>query len=262
MKWLAILAIVLFAIEPIPAHKQISGQRPARQSQQDAQSPPAPSIGPITNNQATAYYQQNSADKPHGWHKFLTWPEGITAWLIMLTLGAIIWQAWETRKAAQAALKSVRLQEVQLRQWVEIDDWKTSAPYIQPTMKEADLTILFRVFNPTKIPLTLKSIVAAYGPTWEPKLRRGKSSSMQYALAPDSGYPMDLILPMNADLFSRYKEKQLVVAVSIDVGFEDLFDKRRDQKFVFTGKCGPMGWCEFTVSHNTHAVEQDDQKPN
>lgn len=28
-------------------------------------------------------------------HKLLRWPEGITAWLLMLTLGAIGWQSWE-----------------------------------------------------------------------------------------------------------------------------------------------------------------------
>ena len=35
------------------------------------------------------------------------WPEGITTWAILLTLGAIIWQSSETRKAARAAEKSV-----------------------------------------------------------------------------------------------------------------------------------------------------------
>lgn len=40
------------------------------------------------------------------WHVLVAWPEGITAWLLMLTLGAIIWQAWETRKAAKGSLLS------------------------------------------------------------------------------------------------------------------------------------------------------------
>jgi hypothetical protein len=46
-------------------------------------------------------------DGPHGWLKFVTWPEGITAWAIIFTLGAIVWQAVETRRTAQAALMSV-----------------------------------------------------------------------------------------------------------------------------------------------------------
>ena len=44
-----------------------------------------------------------SQSGPPWWHKLVAWPEGITAWLLVLTLGAIIWQAWETRKAAQGA---------------------------------------------------------------------------------------------------------------------------------------------------------------
>ncbi|HTB97138.1 MAG TPA: hypothetical protein VK716_09040 [Terracidiphilus sp.] len=58
--------------------------------------------------------------KPPWWHKLLAWPEGITAWLLMLTLAAIIWQAWETRKAAyatadaaNAAYRSVAFAEAQ-----------------------------------------------------------------------------------------------------------------------------------------------------
>jgi hypothetical protein len=55
---------------------------------------------------------------PLWWHIFFAWPEGITALLLMLTLGAITWQAWETRKAAKAtraavdtADKAMKLQE-------------------------------------------------------------------------------------------------------------------------------------------------------
>jgi hypothetical protein len=43
-----------------------------------------------------------SQSNPLWWHKLIAWPEGITAWLLLLTLGAIAWQAWETRKAAQS----------------------------------------------------------------------------------------------------------------------------------------------------------------
>jgi hypothetical protein len=46
---------------------------------------------------------------PPWWHEFFAWPEGITALLIMFTLGAIIWQAWETRKAAEAAGRNIEV---------------------------------------------------------------------------------------------------------------------------------------------------------
>jgi hypothetical protein len=60
------------------------------------------------------------------WNVLLAWPEGITAWLLMLTLGAIVWQAWETRKAAAAAADSanaaygsVTFAEAQLRLMID-----------------------------------------------------------------------------------------------------------------------------------------------
>ena len=37
----------------------------------------------------------------------VAWPEGIAAWGLLLTLGAIVWQAVETRRSAQAAAKAV-----------------------------------------------------------------------------------------------------------------------------------------------------------
>jgi hypothetical protein len=113
LKWLVTLTVVIFATVAVPANNQVSGKRTAGQSQQSAQQPSTPAVAPVTTNQATTYYQRESTPKPEGWHKLITWPEGITAWLIMLTLGAIVWQAWETRKAAEAtrdAAKAALLQ--------------------------------------------------------------------------------------------------------------------------------------------------------
>jgi hypothetical protein len=38
---------------------------------------------------------QQGKTGPQWWHVLLAWPEGITAWLLMLTLGAVVWQSWE-----------------------------------------------------------------------------------------------------------------------------------------------------------------------
>jgi hypothetical protein len=46
---------------------------------------------------------------PHWWDVLIAWPEGITAWLLMLTMVGIIWQAWETRKTAEAANRGIEL---------------------------------------------------------------------------------------------------------------------------------------------------------
>lgn len=51
---------------------------------------------------------ENSKPDPTWWHVFFAWPEGITALLLLLTLVVITWQAWETRKAAEASSESAR----------------------------------------------------------------------------------------------------------------------------------------------------------
>jgi hypothetical protein len=80
-------------------------------------------------------------------------------WLVIVagaTGGVIGWQSWETRKAAQGAketaeatLQSVRMQEAGMKQWVELDGWKSE---VMPDSKE--LAISFQVSNPTNFLLT------------------------------------------------------------------------------------------------------------
>lgn len=52
------------------------------------------------------------------WHKLLAWPEGITVWVILFTLGAIGWQSYETRKAAEAARHGAKAQMDADRAWI------------------------------------------------------------------------------------------------------------------------------------------------
>jgi hypothetical protein len=54
------------------------------------------------------------------YHKLLAWPEGITAWLLLLTLGAILWQSYATAKSADAALLQIQMMKDKERARVEI----------------------------------------------------------------------------------------------------------------------------------------------
>jgi hypothetical protein len=86
----------------------------------------APNLSPIP-----AKAQQDAKQRPicaSCWHILLAWPTGITAWAVILTLFAISWQSAETRKAAESAMKSITLQEKQLRHvesqtrpWIGLD---------------------------------------------------------------------------------------------------------------------------------------------
>jgi len=46
---------------------------------------------------------QSREDYSDWWDILVAWPNGIETWALIATLGAIIWQAWETRKTADAA---------------------------------------------------------------------------------------------------------------------------------------------------------------
>jgi hypothetical protein len=50
-----------------------------------------------SNNCVPAQQEESSANSVQGWHKFVTWPEGITAWALIFTLFAIASQAWLMR---------------------------------------------------------------------------------------------------------------------------------------------------------------------
>jgi hypothetical protein len=56
---------------------------------------------------AVRFLTEEGANSLEGWHRLVTWPEGITTWAIILTLAAIVWQAILTRKAVQVAQASV-----------------------------------------------------------------------------------------------------------------------------------------------------------
>ncbi len=149
----------------MPTQHQPSSQLRASQSQGHANQPDPPPSS-VTNNQATSYYQEHTPDTPQGWHKLVSWPEGITAWAILLTLGAIIWQAWETRKAAKGASASADAAIIQIK-----------------TMKDRERARLsiFTVFTPVlgyntrtaigEIPLKITMLVINDGNSWAFNIR-------------------------------------------------------------------------------------------
>lgn len=71
-------------------------------------SEPSAAVGSLICTAEHSQKTNNGESDSPWWHVFFTWPEGITALLITLTLGAIIWQAWETRKAAEATQEGAR----------------------------------------------------------------------------------------------------------------------------------------------------------
>lgn len=73
-------------------------------------------IPPQTGNGADKTKQ--GTDCPPWWHVLIAWPEGITVWVILLTLFIIAWQSVETQQAARAALIQANHMVASERAWI------------------------------------------------------------------------------------------------------------------------------------------------
>ena len=115
---------------------------------------------PATNSLACEIHPSQETEqghsKAHRWYVLIAWPEGITAWLLLLTFGAIVWQAWETRKAAEASNRSIILQEAALRQWVNIEPLGIG---ISRTLTNpCEVSVQFEIQNRTDYLVTIKRV--------------------------------------------------------------------------------------------------------
>jgi hypothetical protein len=91
LKGMAILAfVVVFAISAV---KLVPAQQKTPTNEQERQGDQLSTTVNETNNCVSAQQKEDSADGVQWWHKFVTWPESWTAWAIIVTLGAFIWQA-------------------------------------------------------------------------------------------------------------------------------------------------------------------------
>lgn len=191
-----------------------------------------------------------------GWMKTQTGHMGTQADLMEKQNVVALAAAKAAKDNAESALRAVKLQEAQLRQWVEIADWEATAPHIGPGAISTSLTISGDIGNPTTMPITLKSIIASAEKIWGSGDRQDISHQLQYALAPQHPYPIKITFPVKGRDFVDYKKRELGLAVTVKIGFEDAFDVLREQEFGFTCKCGPINFSEFTVYQNTHATEK------
>jgi hypothetical protein len=99
---------------------------------------------------------ENGKANPPWWDEFFTWPEGVTAILLLCTLIGILWQSWETRQSAQAARDSIRLQEVAMLQWVNVLPLSVGIP--KNLTNPRQVTLQFEIVNRTDFLLTIRRI--------------------------------------------------------------------------------------------------------
>lgn len=92
--------VVFVFIVLTPVLVAVQNQPSGTKNRKDAQQ--ANPTTPISVDCNCAPQADDSKHKPQGWHRFVTWPEGIATWALIFTLGAIAWQSIETRRATNS----------------------------------------------------------------------------------------------------------------------------------------------------------------
>ena len=206
------------------------------------------------------------------WHKLMTWPEGITAWLLLLTLGAIIWQAWETRKAAaatedavKASRDSLRVQEAEFVQWLDIGEWAVgydrsayqlgrSGTQIFNHPGEMKVRLSFPLFNNTTRPLFVKSVrtLLTFGPEKAVKTFMTEEST---PVPPKDEYRVVIDTILNKDQVTQYIAHTLFIEVIVQVKFSNALHKPDDASFQRLVQCNAFDGVD-TVSKGHVAKNQ------
>lgn len=141
-------------------------------------------------------------------YELVAWPEGIGAWVLILTGAAIGWQSWETRKSAQAARDSIRLQELAMQQWVVLNNWRSEI-FTTNGLLYADgsprhrLRIRVDIVNPSTAPLTLtEATIVFHLPINAPSTY---GTPEDHFLTPNAPYTVDVALDIGAGFVESFK---------------------------------------------------------
>jgi hypothetical protein len=181
------------------------------------------------------------------------WYESTEWWLVIiagLTGVAIAYQAREMKRATEAMKESTRLQEIGLRQWVDVENWEIrSSDYLHYSIAnrkvvekpgKVTINITFDVVNSSPRPLTIQRVEAdihiAGRKDWESIVTGDKS-----LLAPEQKHPVILPIALIDDEIDRYVLDDLVVSISGRIFYEDGLGKSNEQTIGNVATCGVSG---------------------
>ena len=132
--------------------------------------------------------------------------------------------AKETARAAKATEDSVTLQEIALKQWVNIGNWSADVD-----LKTSQLAISFHVINPTKIPLTLLAVLVKFRAGTDIKRH---DVGIADVLAPDNPFVADIDMPLSEQEIADFIDsKPIFVGIECSVLFIDGRDESWEQIF-------------------------------
>jgi len=158
-----------------------------------------------------------------------TSPEWWLVFVGIITFVAIWYQAQQTKEAAvatriaaEAAQKSIKLQELQLIQWLVFQNWTGKITPRQHA--ENDLNIEFDLVNKTNFPLTLMQVTTRIG--------AGRSDHYSpHLMAPNVPFTVDFGLSVGADDERSYYNTSFIFGLRGNILFVDVMGVEREQPF-------------------------------
>lgn len=256
LKYLGMFAVVsALAIPAMATQYQQPGDKNAQQGQGNKYQVATPA--PTTpNSQPSSPDKQNGDNKPYGWHKLVAFPEGITAWAIMLTLGAIVWQAWETRKSAdaskagaEAALIQSKLQAAVMKQWIglkldNLQDFGEERNSAGEFLPSRNVELHFQIINSTPYPFKIKHVKMGVNGTGEPLLKNTKFFEDKWnatipPLASDRAnvFTFRVPLTLGEEEYASYMKGDLNLSIFGVVSFQQAAGPMDTYDFALSYKC-------------------------
>jgi hypothetical protein len=156
------------------------------------------------------------------------------------TLKKIEEQTAATKLSAEAAERSIKLQETLYHQWIDLESWSAASRGYTSAVKEALLSITFNVVNNTPMPLTLELLRVELDGT--PTIFRHRNM-----LSPKNHYPVTVKKTLVGPQLEQYGGGVCVVVIEGSIGYVDAFGKQQDQPFSRLCRCGPPAQATFTI---------------
>jgi hypothetical protein len=119
------IAVIVGAIAFVTYEEHKAGDKYQRDCQNRASEVSSAQDG---NNAQGQDECQDSKKYMPWWYVLIAWPDGIAVWAVLATLGAIIWQSIETRRAAQASLLNAQALINAERPWLLVTVQEVPGP--------------------------------------------------------------------------------------------------------------------------------------
>lgn len=166
----------------------------------------------VHNEKTTTDCADHSDDNPPNWHATIKRPE---CWLVLIAAltGFVIYlQTREMAKATkamerstEASEKSIRLQEIQLQQWVDVTGWGSMM-----SEDRKNLYVRFEIVNPTNFPLTITESSVVFE---LPGMRITYSLADHFHLSPNIPKPVEIEIRIFDEQVKRFLEERLIFSV-------------------------------------------------